>query len=75
VLAFLAIPFWPVALVILGALWLLVWPIERLAALVGLRGLTGWSAAVGRVFYIVLKPWVYLDKRYPRVLRNDSSDV
>ena len=65
VLALLAVPLWPVAIVMIGALWLLTWPLERGARLLGLAAFRGWSAAIGRTLFVVAKPWVYLNSRYP----------
>ncbi|MFI5310660.1 MAG: hypothetical protein ACHQQ3_05475 [Gemmatimonadales bacterium] len=61
VVALLAIPLWPVAIVLIGACWLAVWPLERLVALAGFRGMRGWSAAIARLFVTVLRPWDYFD--------------
>ena len=72
VLAVLALPLWPVAIVIVATTWLLVWPIERVTALCGLRFMQGWSVALGHTLYYVVKPWAYLDKRYPMAARSGS---
>ena len=72
VLAVLALPLWPIAIVIVATTWLLVWPIERVMALCGLRVMQGWSVALGRTLYYVVKPWVYLDTRYPNAPRPGS---
>lgn len=73
VLVVIALPLWPVAIAVLGVLWLVVWPLERATTLVGLRVMRGWSRAVGRTFYFVLKPWVYLDTRYPDAPQQPDS--
>ena len=74
VLAFLALPLWPIAIVIVAAIWLLVWPMERVMALFGLRFMQGWSVSLGRTLNYVVKPWVYLDKRYPAAPRADGEE-
>ncbi len=61
ILALLAVPFWPVILALIGLTWLVLWPVERMAVWMGLRTTMGWTAAVGRVFRIVLTPWTYFD--------------
>ena len=73
VLAILALPLWPVAIALLGVVWLLLWPLERVISFTGAPAMRGWSAAVGRVFYIVLKPWVYIEKRYPRAAPSERT--
>lgn len=65
VLAFLAVPFWPVAIVLVATAWLVVWPLEHGLALAGVQLMQGWSAWVARTLYNVVKPWVWLDTRYP----------
>ncbi len=65
VLAILALPLWPVAIVLVGAAFLLIWPVERLLGLMGTRWMSGWSAAVGRAFMLVLRPWRYFDPPRP----------
>lgn len=72
VVAFLAVPFWPVAIVIVAAIWLVVWPIERVMKLLGVGVMQGWSAKIGRTLYYVIKPWVYLDVRYPNGPRSSA---
>ena len=61
ILALLAVPFWPVILALIGLIWLVLWPIERMAVWMGLRGTMGWTSVVGRVFRVVLTPWTYFD--------------
>ncbi len=73
VLAILALPLWPVAIVVAAALWLVVWPLERLLPHVGLRFMQGWSTFLARTLRYVVKPWVYLDERYPRVTSPDDG--
>jgi hypothetical protein len=53
-----AIVLWPPVLVIVGALWLITWP---LAAIGGKSGLGRPHAALGRWFVILLRPWRYFD--------------
>ena len=63
VLALLALPFWPVALVLLLAMYVVTWPIEKLTGLVTLRWFEGWSASIWRVFLNVLRPWRWVQER------------
>ena len=65
VLALLAVPVWPVAIAVISVLWLLIWPLERAARLVGLAAFRGWTARIGRALFIVAKPWAYLNDRDP----------
>jgi hypothetical protein len=65
VLAILALPVWPVAIVLVGAAFLVLWPVERLLGLLGTGLMSGWSAAVGRAFMLVLRPWRYFDPPRP----------
>ena len=65
VLAILALPLWPVAIVLVGAAFLLIWPVERLLGLLGTRWMSGWSAVVGRAFMLALRPWRYFDAPRP----------
>lgn len=59
IVALLLLPLWPVAIVLVGAAWLVVWPAERLSALAGGSAFRGWSEALVRTFKLVLKPWSY----------------
>jgi hypothetical protein len=61
VLAILAIPLWPVFLALLGAAWLIVWPVEQLARALGTHAFDGASKRLGRWFRILLTPWTYFD--------------
>lgn len=72
VLAILALPLWPVAIVAVGLAFLVLWPIERLLGLAGLTWIQGWSAAVGRAFMIVLRPWHFFD---PPESRSDGGST
>jgi hypothetical protein len=67
VLALLLIPLWPVAIVLAAALWLVVWPVDQLFLLVGVRGAGGASRRVSRWLRVVVTPWVLfeLPKRPP----------
>lgn len=53
----LAIPLWPVAIVVVCAMWMLVWPLERVLRALGVRRFDGASAAVSRWLVVVVKPW------------------
>jgi hypothetical protein len=61
VVAILCIPLWPVAIVVVGMAWLVVWPLEQLARRAGSVAVAGWSARVAKAFVTVLKPWNYFD--------------
>ncbi|MFN8574723.1 MAG: hypothetical protein U0132_21900 [Gemmatimonadaceae bacterium] len=61
VLAILAIPLWPVAILFVGVTWLLVWPLEQLLIAMGVRSDNAWSRSIARLFMTVLKPWTYFD--------------
>jgi hypothetical protein len=50
-----AIVLWPPALLILGALWLLTWPLAAMS--IGVRA----HAALGRWFVVLLRPWRYFE--------------
>jgi hypothetical protein len=63
VLAILALPLWPVALVVLAVLFVVLWPIEQLATRLGARWFAGKSGAVGHAFLVVARPWRYLPKQ------------
>ncbi len=53
-----AIVLWPPVLVILGALWLVTWPL----AAIGEKSVFGRThAALGRWFVVLLRPWRYFD--------------
>ncbi len=53
-----AIVLWPPVLVIVGALWLVTWP---LAAIAEQSMLARAHAALGRWFIVLLRPWRYFD--------------
>jgi hypothetical protein len=52
---------WPIVLTVLGAVYVLLWPIVRIAVLAGDRRLAGWHAILGRWFVWMLRPWRYFD--------------
>ena len=56
-----AIVLWPPVLLILGVLWLLVWPFSALARRFGVAWLPRLHAAMGRWFIVLLRPWRYFD--------------
>ena len=61
VLAIVLFPLWPVAIVLVGLAFIIVWPIERLIVAIGLRETMPLSAVLARWFRAVLKPWKYFD--------------
>ena len=56
-----AIVLWPPVLVILGAIWLLVWPFAAIGRKTGATGIVRAHAALGRWFIVLLRPWRYFD--------------
>ncbi|MEO6447522.1 MAG: hypothetical protein ABIZ91_05930 [Gemmatimonadaceae bacterium] len=65
VIAILALPLWPVAIVVLGVLRILWWPVERVATALDQAWAREWSATLARWYQAVLKPWVYFEQRRP----------
>ncbi len=65
VVAVLAIPLWPVAIVVLGAAWLVTWPTERAMRALGLVDRARASAALARWFGVALRPWNMFDAPKP----------
>jgi hypothetical protein len=61
---------WPRALLILGLLYVLVWPFALIGRRLNVRWPGSTHAALGRWFIVLLRPWRYFDA--PRV--NKSSD-
>jgi len=62
VLMLLAIPLWPVAIVVVTVMWLVTWPVEQMLRLVGIRRADGAAATVARWLRVVVKPWVLFEK-------------
>ena len=52
---------WPPALLILGFLYLFVWPFALIGRRLNLRWLGSSHAALGRWFIVLLRPWRYFD--------------
>lgn len=65
VLAVLAIPLWPVAIVVLGVTRLLFWPVERIASSLGYEWATPVASKLAVWFGVVLKPWNFFDSPNP----------
>jgi hypothetical protein len=67
VLALLMIPLWPVAIILAGVIWLVVWPIDQLLVLAGVRSAGGASRRVNRWLRVAVTPWTLfaLPKRVP----------
>jgi hypothetical protein len=61
VLAILAVPLWPVVVVIVGVAWCVVAPLEAAAVALKWRADARASATLKRWFFVVLKPWNYFD--------------
>ena len=70
VLFILALPLWPVALVLVGLAWCVVWPLERLLSALGAGAMRGWSAWIGYAFVVILKPWYFFDPVNVRAARR-----
>ncbi|MCX5765677.1 MAG: hypothetical protein NTZ43_00440 [Gemmatimonadetes bacterium] len=64
-LALLAIPLWPIALVILLVVFVLTWIVEFAGTRLGLRWWRGRSAAVWRAFLWMRTPWNWFDAPKP----------
>lgn len=60
-LALLAIPLWPIALVLLLIVFILTWTVELVGTRLGLTRLRGRSAAVWRAFIWLRTPWNWFD--------------
>jgi len=71
----LAIPLWPVAIVVVGLMWLIVWPLERLSKALGMNALRGWSANVAYWFIIALKPKYFFDPVNVRAARRAKFGI
>jgi hypothetical protein len=56
-----AVVLWPPALLVLGLLYLLVWPFALIGRRLNLQWLTSAHAALGRWFIVLLRPWRYFD--------------
>ncbi|HEY2849951.1 MAG TPA: hypothetical protein VGI97_08745 [Gemmatimonadaceae bacterium] len=56
-----AIVLWPPVLLLLGLIWLIVWPIAALGRAAGVQAPTRAHAALGRWFVVLLRPWRYFD--------------
>lgn len=61
ILMLVAIPLWPVAIVLVTGLWLVVWPLERATRMMGMHRLDGASAKVGTWLKIVVRPWILFE--------------
>lgn len=60
-LAVLAIPLWPVCLLVLLVALVVVWPIEQVATGLGVVALRGWSATVWSWLRWMSTPWDWFD--------------
>ncbi len=56
-----AVVLWPPVLVILGVLWLLMWPLAAIGRATGIAWLPRAHAALSRWFIVLLRPWRYFD--------------
>jgi len=61
VLGILAIPLWPVVLAALLLSYVVAWPVEKLASLVGVHALDGASATIWRWTKWMSAPWNWFD--------------
>ena len=57
----LAIPLWPVLVLLSGFGWLLAATLEQMLRIVGVRATDGWGLAARRLFLAILTPWTYFD--------------
>jgi hypothetical protein len=57
----IAIVLWPPTLVVIGVLWLVMWPFVAIGRRYGVRSLTSSHAALSRWFVVLLRPWRYFD--------------
>jgi hypothetical protein len=67
VLAILAVPLWPIAIVVLAVARLVFWPFERLVTAMGYSWATRASSKLAVWFKMALKPWSYFDPPKPPV--------
>jgi len=56
-----AIVLWPPALVLLGLLYLALWPFAAIGRRLGVRWIPALHAAMRRWFIVLLRPWRYFD--------------
>jgi hypothetical protein len=61
----IAIPLWPVAIVVTAGCWAFAAAGEALLTLLGVHVLDGWELAMRRVLLLVLTPWSYFDPKRP----------
>lgn len=64
VLAIVALPLWPVAIILVGACRLLTWPLIRMAS--GAAWARTLDARLVRAFRFVLRPWSFFDPPHER---------
>ncbi len=60
-LAIALLPFWPVAIVLLGVVRILFWPVERLASRAGATWARNWADRMAIWFAYTIRPWKYFD--------------
>jgi hypothetical protein len=56
-----AVVLWPPVLLVLGVLWLVLWPLAAIGRAAGIAWLPKMHAALGRWFIVLLRPWRYFD--------------
>lgn len=61
IIALLLLPLWLLALVVTTVVWLLVWPVDRLLAAIGVPGAGRAAAALTRWLVKVATPWRIFD--------------
>ena len=74
-LFFLLLPFWPVAIVLVGLGWCVVWPLEKLARATNTGLMRGWTAWVSYAFVLSCKPWLYFDSPEKRAARRARMGI
>ena len=65
-LGLLLVPLWPVAIVVMAALWLVAWPLEQLLLLLRVRAVKGMSRRVARWLRVVTRPWILFELPPPK---------
>jgi hypothetical protein len=75
VLMVLALPLWPVAIILLGLLWCLVWPVERILRAIGLNAKSEWSNHVAYWLVVAIKPKYFFDPVNVRAKRRAQFGI
>ena len=73
VLFILALPFWPVAIVVVTVAWVAAWLIERAVALAGGSFMRGATAKMTILLRYVTRPWLYFETPEQRAARQNQT--